>query len=164
MPAGAKTVGLKRATTIASGLIAKMKEKRFVTRAKIAGKIRRKEAPVGDIDILVVVRAGKEDAFYDWMIRTLRPLSGGPQRYAGKYGGLPIHILLTEPKSWGAALMYLTGPKGFNISRRRVAKDRGYLLNQHGLYGRKSGRYLAGRTESEIFDRLKITARRPEDR
>ena len=62
-------------------------------------------------------------------------------------------------------LLYLTGDGTFNIYMRRVAEEKGYLLNQHGLYKvkRTNGKVskiekkIRIKSEKDIFSKLGIT-------
>ncbi len=62
------------------------------------------------------------------------------------------------------ALLFLTGSGPFNIHMRAVAKHRGYLLNQRGLFHRESGDRIYVANERELFDLLHMTWREPAER
>lgn len=66
------------------------------------------------------------------------------------------------------ALYHHTGSKNYNIRTRALAKRKGWLLNQYGLFDRKTGKRLPGtsdfRTEKDITDFLGVTYRGPTDR
>jgi len=63
-------------------------------------------------------------------------------------------------KSFGAALMYFTGSKSFNIKLRTIAIKMGFKINEYGVF--KKEKRLAGRTEEEIFKLLKMSYIPPE--
>ena len=48
--------------------------------------------------------------------------------------------------------MTYTGPAGYNIGLRTVAKKKGLLLNQYGLF--KNKKHIAGKTERSIYTAL----------
>ncbi|KAF9937654.1 hypothetical protein BGZ65_001278 [Modicella reniformis] len=85
-----------------------------------------------------------------------------------------IDILVVPWKHLGAALLYFTGNDICNRSMRHLARKRGLRLNDKGLYenvirdkhGKKinEGQWVAGRTEREIFDYLKIDYLEPFER
>ena len=66
--------------------------------------------------------------------------------------GVPVDLYYTNRESYGAMLMFTTGPQGYNIGYRVKAKKSGMLLNQYGLW--KDGKMIAGRTEEEIYQAL----------
>ncbi|HEV2226362.1 MAG TPA: PHP domain-containing protein, partial [Nitrososphaerales archaeon] len=61
----------------------------------------------------------------------------------------------------GAALIYFTGSKDHNIALRNLAIDKGWKLNEYGLFG-KRGKRLAGRTEEEVYGKLGMKYVSPE--
>jgi hypothetical protein len=114
-------------------------------RAFIAGSIRRAVKPTaGDIDLVVLTDRLQLIQPVGW-----ERLSGGQDRVTLLYQGVQVNLMATTPESLGAALLYYTGSKGFNMRQRAHAKARGYLLNERGLwYGTE---IIAGRTEEEVF-------------
>jgi DNA polymerase/3'-5' exonuclease PolX len=78
-------------------------------------------------------------------------------------------IFLTTPKEYAFALLFVTGSGKFNIRMRRVAKMRGYLLNQHGLYRKTSDgsgiiEPIAVKSEKDLFNILGMTYKEPRKR
>lgn len=75
-------------------------------------------------------------------------------------------IFLTTPAEYELALLYATGSGIFNIRMRYIAKKKGYLLNQHGLY-KVQGKKLVDtgiKTQKEIFEALNMKYREPNRR
>lgn len=64
-----------------------------------------------------------------------------------------VDVVLVAPESYFPALMYMTGDKWFNIYMRKQLKNKGYLLNQHGLYLLAHGKHnlVAVNSEQAIF-------------
>lgn len=68
-----------------------------------------------------------------------------------------VDMLVTTDESYVPALVYFTGSKFFNIRMRQVAKEKGYVLNEHGLWragggtGGDKGQRVVMRTEEELF-------------
>ncbi len=75
---------------------------------------------------------------------------------------LQVDIRFVPRESYGAALLYFTGSKEFNVMMRRTAIEHGMLLNEYGLF--KDGEYVAGKTEEEVFKKLGIKPVPPETR
>jgi DNA polymerase (family 10) len=61
------------------------------------------------------------------------------------------------------AMLHFTGSKVHNIKMRAIAKEKGWLLNQHGLFDKDSN-LIKCSTEKEIFDKLEIDYIEPEFR
>ena len=73
-------------------------------------------------------------------------------------------MFFAEDSDYGAQLMTRTGPKGSNMGNRVIAKKKGFKLNQYGLFDRKTGKKLAGKTEESIYDALGKPYKVPEER
>ena len=69
-------------------------------------------------------------------------------------------IRLIPKQSWGAALNYFTGSKEHNIALRIMALKKGYKLNEYGLF--RKNKFIAGRTEQELYKRLGLRYIQPE--
>jgi DNA polymerase (family 10) len=73
-----------------------------------------------------------------------------------------VDVRLLEKKSFGAALMYFTGSKAHNVALRGRANDVGWTLNEYALTTLKGGKVVAGKTEQEIYSKLKLAYIEPE--
>lgn len=78
-------------------------------------------------------------------------------------------IFLTRPDEYIFALLFATGSGKFNVRMRKLAKIRGYLLNQRGLYKKttdKSGilQLVPIKNEREVFQLLNMRYLVPKDR
>ena len=60
--------------------------------------------------------------------------------------------------------MAATGPARYNIRKRFLVKRKGLKLNQYGLFNAKSGEYLAGKTEKDIYNYLGWSNTAPAER
>src|SRR5207253_8407191 len=67
-----------------------------------------------------------------------------------------------EQENVGAALMYFRGSKEHNVALRGRAKDMGLTLNEDALGTVKGEKPVAGRTEEEIYAKLKLDYIPPE--
>lgn len=130
--------------------------------AMVAGSFRRRRDTVGDLDILATARAGKEIA--ERFVRyenVARVLARGETRTAvALRSGLQVDLRVVPPLSHGAALLYLTGSKAHNIALRKIAKRRGWKLNEYGLFA--GTRQIAGVSEQEVYDKLGLAFIPPE--
>lgn len=133
-----------------------------------AGSLRRGRETIGDVDILV---AGKNcEAIIDRFTQFPEVESvlahGDTKGSVQLKSGLQIDLRVVEEKSFGAALQYFTGSKEHSVALRSRAQKMGYTINEYGLFkvdkkGEKE-EWLAGRTEEEIYERLKLQFIPPE--
>jgi len=77
---------------------------------------------------------------------------------------MKVDIFLCEKKDFIYTLLFAIGSGAFNVRMRAVAKKRGYLLNQHGLFDRKTGKQIPLKNEKELFKFLRMTYKTPEER
>lgn len=127
---------------------------------QIAGSIRR-GIPARDIDIVII----PEDK--DKIVRTIQNMGGriyasGDKQTFFKIDHTDVNIYYTTPSSWGAALMTRTGPREGNIGNRTLARNKGMILNQYGLF--KNNTKVAGKTEKDIYEALGKTYKPPSQR
>ena len=192
----------------------RLKEVWGIETAIATGSIRRRKETVGDIDILAVVKDSGEDKNY---LSEKRPKPSFAKASAGKamdyfcnmpevekvlakgetksmvrlHNGLDADLRVVPKESFGAALQYFTGNKDHNIELRKIAENKGYKLNEYGLWrgnpstsldcapstllgdfvrdktlGVKKQKskeiYIAGRTEKEIYEKLGLEYIEPE--
>jgi DNA polymerase (family X) len=151
---------------IAKKLIKILKSTKGVIKVEIAGSYRRKNETVGDLDILVLGEKSAAEAeknlFKAFQDTTM--LANGETKISFMIfpENLQVDIRFVPPDSYGAALLYFTGSKDFNVMMRKVAIGKGYLLNEYGLF--ENGEYIAGKTEKEVFQRLDLPVVPPKKR
>ncbi|MFN2343974.1 MAG: DNA polymerase III, partial [Desulfonatronovibrio sp.] len=63
--------------------------------------------------------------------------------------GLHVDLCLLAQVSYGAALHYFTGSKSHNIAIRKIGVDKGYKINEYGVF--KGKKRVAGKTEKEVY-------------
>jgi len=134
----------------------------YVKRWEVAGSFRRRKETIGDLDVLVEAddRAEATDRILE-LESIADVLSRGEERVSVRLdSGLQIDFRFFEPETFGAALMYFTGSKAHNIAVRKRAVQRGWKLNEYGLF--KGERLLAGKTEDSVYRRLKMAWMPPE--
>ena len=136
-----------------------------------AGSLRRGRETVGDLDLLVTMRPGKDkqkdiDAVAEHILKYPgidQTLAHGENKVSFLLGsGLQVDVRLLEKKSFGAALLYFTGSKPHNVALRGRALDMGWTLNEYALTTLKGGRAVAGKTEEEVYAKLKLAYIEPE--
>jgi len=136
-----------------------------------AGSLRRGRETVGDLDLLLTLAEGhtaqkKIDALADHILKYPRidqVLAHGENKVSFTLDtGLQVDVRLLEKENFGAALLYFTGSKEHNVALRGRANDMGYTLNEYALATLKGERRVAGRTEEEIYGKLKLDYIPPE--
>jgi DNA polymerase (family 10) len=143
---------------IAERLVEILKGVRGVKDVVPAGSFRRQAETVGDLDILVsgekAAKAAAKAIYSEF--RDVSVLASGETKIAFVIfpQNLQVDIRFVPKDSWGAALLYFTGSKEYNVMMRKVAIGLGYLLNEYGVF--KDGEYIAGKTEKEVCDILKL--------
>ena len=136
-----------------------------------AGSLRRGRETVGDVDLLVTMRPGQDkqkdvDSVAEHILKypgIEQTLAHGENKVSVQLGnGLQVDVRLLEKKSFGAALLYFTGSKAHNVILRGRANDMGWTLNEYALTTLKGGKAVAGKTEAEIYAKLKLSYIEPE--
>jgi DNA polymerase (family 10) len=121
-------------------------------RIEIAGSIRRKEPRPVDIDLVIIPK--NKEKIIDLLKTKGKFLQGGDKRASFKIDKVKTELYFTTPESWGATLLSYTGPSGSAIGLRILARKKGFLLNQYGLFNRKTKKLIVGKTEKEIYEKL----------
>lgn len=132
----------------------------YAARISVAGSLRRQKDTIGDIDILVVASA--RGALINTFCTSGIILANGDTKISKALGGIQIDLRIVKDYEWGAALLYFTGSKNFNIRMRKDALAKSWTLNEYGLWD--GDKHIAGRTEEEIFEALDWEFVKPEDR
>jgi DNA polymerase (family 10) len=152
--AGQRRTRLAEAEAVASPLRDRLAATPGVSEAVIAGSWRRRRETVGDIDLLIATDDG--DAVMERLVAdedVERVVSHGSTRSTViLQGGLQVDVRAVAPGSFGAALLYFTGSKNHNVALRQRAIDRGWKLNEYGLYEEET--LLEGESEAAIYRRL----------
>ncbi|MSO29608.1 MAG: DNA polymerase/3'-5' exonuclease PolX [Acidobacteria bacterium] len=127
------------------------------------GSFRRGCETCGDIDILA---AGAERSLMDVFIahpKVERILGHGDTKSSVLLsGGYQADLRLVPTESRGAAMQYFTGSKAHNIVLRDRAIQRGFKLNEYGLFRIDDETRVAGGTEEEIYEALEMAWVEPE--
>jgi len=128
----------------------------------IAGSLRRKKEIVKDIDILVISDQPKMvTEFFVSMPSVERIYGRGETKSNVRLkNGIDVDLRIIHKQSLGAALSYFTGSKNHNIRLRQIAIDKGYKLNEYGLF--KDDNMVAGLDETSIYNTLGLQYIEPE--
>ncbi|PIN75565.1 hypothetical protein COV17_03750 [Candidatus Woesearchaeota archaeon CG10_big_fil_rev_8_21_14_0_10_36_11] len=122
----------------------------------VAGSFRRKKFTVGDVDFVIVSARPKDvmDHFVSYK-QVEDIIAKGPTRGSVRlHTGLQVDIRIVQEKDFGSALLYFTGNKQHNIELRKIALRQGYTLSEYGLFTLKDKKWVAGKTEKDIYAKL----------
>ena len=153
---------LNEAEVQANAIVAYLKKGGGIHDIAVAGSFRRRRETVGDLDILAT--SDDNAKIMDRFVKfgdVKEVVSKGETRSTVKlHSGLQVDLRAVEPAEYGAALQYFTGSKAHNVELRGIAQDKGYKLNEYGLF--KGERRVAGKTEQEIYAKLGMDWMPPE--
>lgn len=137
------------------------------------GSYRRASPMSRDIDIMLVSANPADLENYIEFVKTrmsdLYQYSAGPDKASFLLGintkYYKFDVFRTPPSKKWPMLLYSTGSKEFNIWMRGLAKSKGYLLNQEGIFKiDKPGKPFLVKSEKGYFDILDIKYAAPADR
>ena len=153
---------LAQAIEAADEFVAALKKLPGARNIAIAGSLRRQKETVRDIDLLVISDAPEKimDAFVKFP-QVKEVLGKGKTKSSVRTkDDVQVDCRVVEERSFGAALLYFSGAKNFNIKLRQIAIRKGLKINEYGVF--RSNRFISGRTEEEIFKTLGIAYIEPE--
>ncbi len=164
-----KRMPLKLAQSVGNKMIAELKKMPGVQKTELAGSLRRKKETIGDIDIIVLAEPRDRKKIVSRFIQlpqVVKVLAKGATRASVilKKGNVQVDIRLVHDFEYGSALLYFTGSKEHNIKLRTMARNRGFKINEYGLFDIATGKRLAGSTEEEIYSFLGMKYIPPEKR
>lgn len=147
---------------------------------QIAGSYRRKKPFSRDIDLIISAAGGTTAEHWDRflirmkeskLVKFVEVFAQGEDKVSSilSFGKIRIKVdvFFTDPSEYLFMLLYATGSGQFNVRMRSVAKRKGYLLNQRGLFKKVSATVLRRvpiEDEKELFDILGIKYLIPEKR
>jgi len=163
---------LSTAEEAATAIIAHIKKAgKTVESVTPAGSLRRGKETVGDLDLLVTMADGHTaqkhvDALAEHILKYPgidQTLAHGENKVSFTLeNGLQVDVRMLEKENFGAALLYFTGSKEHNVALRGRANEMGLTLNEYALATLKGEKRVAGRTEEEIYGKLKLDFIPPE--
>jgi DNA polymerase (family 10) len=135
-----------------------------------AGSLRRGRETVGDLDMLVTGKACCDPTALEKLIEHVIKLPGlmeiiarGENKVSFRLrSGMQVDVRLLPPESFGAAMQYFTGSKAHNVALRQRALKMGYTLSEYSLAELDTEKPVAGKTEEEIYAKLKLDYIPPE--
>jgi DNA polymerase (family 10) len=147
---------LHEADALVGSFIDRLRDVRGVVRLEPAGSLRRRQATIGDLDLL----AATDDpaaliAALDALPEVERILSAGTDKSSIVLtSGPQVDLMVCPPAAWGTHLVHFTGNKDHNVALRGMALDRGLSLSEKGFKVVETGELLLDATEEAVYARL----------
>ncbi len=159
---GKERMTLFQAMLASYGFLKDLRAIKHVKAVSAAGSLRRQKETVRDIDILV---ASDEPEKVMEAFTTLDPvkkiIAKGPTKSSVlTLNNVQLDCRVVEERSFGAALIYFTGSKDFNIKLRQLALKAGLKINEYGVF--RNEKFICGKTEEEVFKILGLSFIVPE--
>ncbi len=148
----------------------------------VCGSVRRRKETIGDIDI-IATSAEPEKVMKQFLaLPEIEHIygTGKTKTNARLRDGLDVDIRVVPKRSFGAAVNYFTGSKAHNIALRELAQDKGWKLNEYGLFAEerktdaelkktqnhaekmRKWKFIGGKTEKELYEKLGLSYIEPE--
>ena len=135
-----------------------------------AGSLRRGRETVGDLDVLVTGKCCVDDEQRAQLLAHIIKLPGlmeviaqGDNKVSFRLrSGMQVDVRTLSPDSFGAAMQYFTGSKSHNVALRQRALKMGFTLSEYSLAELDTNKPVAGKTEEEIYSKLKLDYIPPE--
>lgn len=147
---------------IALRLLKQMEQSDLFNKIEIGGSFRRMKETVGDLDMLATAKdPAKAMQYFVSVDGIAEVIQFGETKSEIRLDcGLQVDIRIVPGESHGSALQYFTGNKAHNIKLRTIAIQKGFKLNEYGIFRGK--KRIAGRTEKEVYETLGLEYVPPE--
>ncbi|MEK7574580.1 MAG: DNA polymerase/3'-5' exonuclease PolX, partial [Patescibacteria group bacterium] len=143
-------------------ILENLKSLKEVKKISPAGSVRRMKETIGDVDILITSSNPKKVVDYFVSMPGIVKIWGqGPTKASIRLEkGFDVDLRVLPENQFGSALQYFTGSKEHNIALRKIAIEKGFKLNEYGLF--KGKKIIACKTEEEVYKALGLSYIEPE--
>jgi len=141
-----------------------LKKCKEIEEISIAGSLRRMKETIGDIDILAASEEPIKVMDYFVKFKDVHRVlvKGNTKTSVLLKDNIQVDLRVVSKDSFGAALQYFTGSKEHNVKMRSLAIKKGYKLNEYGLFNKENDKYIVGKKEKEIYEKLGLEYIEPE--
>ena len=151
---------IHEADRLAAELIEGLARVPGVRHLEAAGSLRRREATIGDLDLLAACDEPAElVAAFEQLPTANRVIAAGTDKASitlASDGNRQVDLMLCRPEAWGSHLVHFTGSKEHNVTLRARALDRGLSLSERGFRVVDTGELLLAADEEEVYARLDL--------
>jgi DNA polymerase (family 10) len=135
-----------------------------IEKVNVAGSLRRMKETIGDVDILASSKNPDKVMNYFVNYPEVQEIlaKGRTKSSVILKDNIQVDLRVVEHKSYGAALQYFTGSKEHNVTLRSYAIKKGFKLNEYGLFDKDTEKFIAGKTEEEIYEKIGFPYIEPE--
>lgn len=131
-------------------------------RIEITGSYRRRKETVGDVDILAI-RESRDVVFnktldYENIKNVVS--KGETKSTVELENGVQVDLRIFDPEDFATAMIYFTGSKSHNIELRTLAKEKGWKINEYGIFD--GDKKLETKTEKDVYSKLGLKYIPPE--
>lgn len=147
----------------------------FDVKLEVAGSIRRQKSLIADIDIVATCTMDEFRFLCNELVNYYNFILGKDNVVISRGGykmsfliddvnNIEVDLIHATEEDHAFQVLYLTGSKEYNIKMRGIAKSKGYLLNQKGIFldGERINQEF--RTDEDIFNFLGIPYVEPKNR
>ena len=163
---GQERMNIGHASEIAEEFVAALKKMPEVKEVSLGGSLRRMKETIRDIDILIDSTNPKkvmERFVHMPQVKSVNAHGDTKSSILTK-DNVQVDVRVVEPKSFGAALLYFTGSKNFNVKLRQIAIKKKMKVNEYGIFNVKGGKekFIVGKGEAECLKALGLPYIPPE--
>lgn len=148
-------IPLAQAQRLGNEIVKSLQQIKGLHHITLAGSVRRQKETIGDIDIICTATAKERKKITQQITRlpfVEKVIAAGATKISFLHKhAIQVDIRIVKEDEFGAALFYFTGSKEHNIQLRTIAKQRGWKINEYGVFDEQTGNKLAGTTEEEIY-------------
>src|SRR6266478_5865117 len=150
---------------LAEQLLDRVRAAPGVTRAEIAGSVRRYNETNGDIDIVAAVSGPVEPVMEAFAVApgVAEVLARGSTKSSVRMrDGLQADLRVVSEAQFATALHHFTGSKQHHVKLRGIARDKGLSISEYGLARLDGGPSLQPESEEALYGLLGLQAVPPE--
>lgn len=126
---------ISTAESIAARVIEYLYLNQHVEKAEALGSLRRREATVGDLDIVIATNHPQDVIEHFTKFPEVADVTakGASRAAVVLRNDVQVDIRVISPESFGSMVQYFTGSKAHNIVLRNFALDKGLSLSEYGI-------------------------------
>ena len=153
-----------QARPIVQDITTRLRSCPFIQKVEVAGSFRRGKETVGDVDFVVISDEPEKVMEKCVSLPDVREIiaRGEKKTSLRLSNAMQVDLRVFSAKEFGSAMNYFIGNKEHNVELRKIALKKGFTLSEYGLFTLKGKKWVAGRTEAEIYVKLGMEYIEPE--